>query len=288
MDKETSMAIATAHKESAAPRPRHERHRPEQTLLYRIIDRHYPEFLACMAEQGKPLPLHIKKEFDEFLKCGRLEYGFLRVQCGTCHKERLVAFSCKRRGFCPSYGARRMAESAALLVDEVLPHQPMRQWVLSFPYQLRFLFASRPELMGKVLGIVYRAIASYLIRKAGLTRKSAQCGAVTLIQRFGSALNLNVHFHMLFLDGVYAKNKQGKTTFQRTNAPDQQELAILVHTISHRVARFLERQGVLERDEENSYLQLEGMDEDPMQQLIGCSVSYRIAVGPQQGRKVFA
>jgi len=93
---------------------------------------------------------------------------------------------------------------------------------------------------------------------------------------------------MLFLDGVYAKNKQGKTTFQRTNAPDQQELAILVHTISHRVAQFLERQGVLEQDEENSYLQLEGMDEDPMQQLIGCSVSYRIAVGPQQGRKVFA
>ena len=99
----------------------------------------------------------------------------------------------ERRGFCPSCGARRMAESAALLVDEVLPHQPMRQWVLSFPYQLRFLFASRPELMGNVLGIVYRAIASYLIKKAGLTRKSAQCGAVTLIQRFGSALNLNMH-----------------------------------------------------------------------------------------------
>ena len=51
-----------------------------------------------------------------------------------------VAFSCKRRGFCPSCGARRMAESAALLVDEVLPEQPMRQWVLSFPFQLRFLF----------------------------------------------------------------------------------------------------------------------------------------------------
>lgn len=76
-------------------------------LLYRIIDRHYPEFLACIAEQGKPLHLHIKKEFDEFLKCGRLDHGFLRVQCSTCHKERLVAFSCKRRGFCPSCGARR-------------------------------------------------------------------------------------------------------------------------------------------------------------------------------------
>ena len=61
----------------------------------------------------------------------------------------------------------------------------------------------------------------------------------------------------------------------------------LVHTISHRVARFLEREGILERDEENSYLNLEEADEDPMQQVLGCSVSYRIAVGPQQGRKVF-
>jgi hypothetical protein len=47
-----------------------------------------------------------------------------------------------------------MSESAALLVDEVLPHEPMRQWVLSVPFPLRFVFASRPEIMGKVLGIV--------------------------------------------------------------------------------------------------------------------------------------
>ena len=92
---------------------------------------------------------------------------------------------------------------------------------------------------------------------------------------------------MLFLDGVYTKNKQGKTRFQHIRAPVQEELATLVHTISHRVARYLERQGILERDEENSYLQLDGMDEDLMQQLIGCSVSYRIAVWSQQGRKVF-
>ena len=87
---------------------------------------------------------------------------------------------------------------------------------------------------------------------------------------------------MLFLDGVYTKNKLGKTRFQRIMGPNQQELAILVHTISHRVARFLERQGILQGVEENSYLQLEGIDEDHMQQLIGCSVSYRIAIGSQQ------
>lgn len=141
--------------------------------------------------------------------------------------------------------------------------------------------------MGRVLGIVHRAISSHLIQKSGFTRKTAQTGAVTLIQRFGSALNLNVHFHMLFLDGVYTETKHGRIRFQRTNGPGQKELTELVHTISHRVARYLEREGILERDEENSYLNLENADEDPMHQVLGCSVSYRIAVGPQQGRKVF-
>ena len=59
-----------------------------------------------------------------------------------------------------------MAESAALLVDQVLPHQPMRQWVLSMPFPIRFLFASQPAVMGQVLGIVYRAIATYLTHQA--------------------------------------------------------------------------------------------------------------------------
>ena len=72
----------------------------------------------------------------------------------------------------------------------VIPHpeQPVRQWVLSFPYPLRFLFASQPAIMSQVLGIVYRVIATHLIKKAGYSCQTAQTGAVTLIQRFGSAL----------------------------------------------------------------------------------------------------
>ena len=86
-----------------------------------------------------------------------------------------------------------MAESVALLVDEVLPHEPMRQWVLSFPYQLRFLFDSYPKIMSKVLGIVNRVITMHLIKQAGFNSRTARTGSVTLIQRFGSTLNLNVH-----------------------------------------------------------------------------------------------
>ena len=104
-----------------------------------------------------------------------------------------------------------MAESAALLVDEVLPEQAVRQWVLSYPFQLRFLFATRSAIMGQVLGIVYRVIATHLTKIAGQTNKTANTGAVTLIQRFGSALNRNIHFHMLFLDGVYIDQPDGGT-----------------------------------------------------------------------------
>jgi hypothetical protein len=97
---------------------------------------------------------------------------------------------------------RRTAESAALLVDEVFPEQAVRQWVLRVPYPLRFLFANRPDIMGAVLAVFYRVIATRLIRKAGFSAKRAHTGAVTLIRRSESALNLNPQFHMLFLDGV--------------------------------------------------------------------------------------
>jgi hypothetical protein len=180
-----------------------------------------------------------------------------------------------------------MAESSALLVDAILPEQPVRQWVLSFPYPLRFLFATRPAIMGQVLGIVYRVIATHLVRKAGFTKKTARTGAVTLIQRFGSALNLNIHFHMLFLDGVYVDRANGTARFWWVKAPLSAELTQLAHTIAHRVGCFLERQGLLERDAENSYLAPDAVDEDPMNPLLGHSITYRIAVGPQAGRKVF-
>src|SRR5690606_36116531 len=151
----------------------------------------------------------------------RLAMGFTVAftRCESCHHEKLVAFSCKRRGFCPSCGARRMVESAALLVDEVFPVRPIRQWVLTVPFPLRFLFAAYPDLMGRVLGIVTRAISTHLAHQAGLTRKEAHTGAVSLIQRFGSALNLNIHFHMLFLDGVYVQDDAGHYGFLRTPPP---------------------------------------------------------------------
>jgi len=114
---------------------------------------------------------------------------------------------------------------------------------------------------------------------------------VTLIQHFGSALNLNIHFHMIFLDGVYTGGSSGLPVwFRQVKAPNRAELTRLTHTIAQRVGRYLERQGLMERDAGDISLTQEAVDasdEDPTYELLGSSISYRIAVGPQQGRKVF-
>ena len=93
---------------SVADSARHyERRGPDETLLYQIIEQHYPVFSELMAEQGRELPAYVRREFEDFLKRDRLEHGYLRVRCERCRDEKLVTFSCKRRGFCPSCGARR-------------------------------------------------------------------------------------------------------------------------------------------------------------------------------------
>jgi hypothetical protein len=112
---------------------------------------------------------------------------------------------------------------------------------------------------------------------------------VTLIQRFGSSLNLNIHVHMLFLDGVYIEDNYGTSRFRRIKAPTSDELSRLTQTIAHRVGRYLERRDLLERDAGNTYLTQEAVvvsEEDPSSHLLGSSITYLIAVRAQHGRKV--
>ena len=136
----------------------YERRRPEETTLYQVVLEQFETFLAQVeAYTGSGLPEFVKDEFEAFLECGILAHRFLRLRCADCAHEKLVAFSCKRRGFCPSCGARSIAQSAAYLVDQVIPRVPVRQWVLSFPIPLRVLFAAHAELLTPVLRIIHPA-----------------------------------------------------------------------------------------------------------------------------------
>ena len=163
-----------------------------------------------------------------------------------------------------------MAESAALLVDEVFSRLPMRQWVLSVPFALRFLLAREPPAISSVLGIVYRAIANFLSKEAGISEAPAQTGAVTLIQRFGSALNLNLHCHRLFLDGVYSTTESGPCC-RRVKAPTPAALDLLVHTLSDRIAHHLARRGWLVRDDEHDFLTFDAIDDSTFDERRGYS-----------------
>ena len=174
--------------------PSYEPRAPETSVLYRTIQAHFETFVARTAgEEGRPgLPGFVKREFEAFLRCGIPAHGFARVRCDGCAFERLVPFSCKGRGFCPSCGGRRMTEHAAHLVEAVLPRVPVRQWVLTLPYRLRYRLAWDHGLTRAVLGVCARVLQDFYIRSAhqlGIAR--GRTGMLTVIPRFGSGVSLN-------------------------------------------------------------------------------------------------
>jgi Transposase zinc-binding domain len=168
---------------------------PSQTVLYRVVADHLETFLASLDADpdARGLPAYVERELYDYLQCGVLAHGFLRLGCDTCKHELLLAFSCKRRGFCPSCAGRRMAQTAAHLVERVIPWVPTRQWVVLVPIQLRYWMASSQDLTAMVHTIIRTTIGQYYVNKAvtrGFERANMQPGSVTFIQRFGSALNL--------------------------------------------------------------------------------------------------
>jgi hypothetical protein len=133
-----------------------------------------------------------------------------------------VAFSCKGRGICPSCGARRMCNSAAHAVDRVLPAAPVRQYVLSLPFEMRRAAAFRADVATALGRIFIEAVSSEQRRAAGLAQ--SQPAALNHIQRFGGALNLNLHFHAVVVDGVFMRDEAGRVHFHDPFAPSREAL----------------------------------------------------------------
>ena len=243
-------------------------HRPEQTTLYRLVQQQAATcFEQAEAAAGAKLPQFVKGEFDAFVERGILAHGFLRLRGSDCGHDKLVACSCKRRGFCPSCGARRMAQTAAQPVDHALALPPgrspgtnsppdcsfprslprvlVRQRVLSLPIPLRLLLAAQLKLVTPVLQVSHRAITRFLLDQAGLKAEQADSGTFTVIQRFGSAANLNTHLHCLVLDGVYRCGADGAPVRAEASAPTDEALHAVLHKIITHMMKLLTRRGVL-------------------------------------------
>ena len=225
--------------EGAATRPLPPGYRPRQpegTILHRVVRENLPTFLEAAREHGPGLPLYVADELKDFLTCGVLAHGFARVRCTACGDEILVGFSCKSRGICPSCTARRATDCAAHLVDAVLPAVPLRQWVLTFPKRVRWILVKKPKLIGPVLAIFLRALTTFQRARAhalGID-DGGQSGAITFVQRFGSALQLNVHLHIAVPDGLFVEG-----TFHRLPPPRDEDVDVLLRKTAKRVVRLL-------------------------------------------------
>ena len=171
-----------------------------------------------------------------------------------------------------------MNDEAAHLVDHVLPEVSMRQWVMSFPYKLRFQMAHNPKLTNKILSIFIQVIFSYQRKKSKqLGVKRARPGSVTFIQRFGSALNLNVHFHSLFADGVFYKTDSGSYEFQRLPAPTHEELGFLATKIQDKVLKLTKKLELNDPDQAE-------FDENSLTELAALSIGHKSGFGERAGR----
>jgi hypothetical protein len=219
--------------------------RPHETVLYGIVREHLATFLAQTERAyAAPLPKYVVDTFEHYLGCGDLAGGFLRCHCEGCGHDVLVAFSCKRRGLCPSCGARRMCNEAAVLVDRILPNAPLRQWVMSLPFELRGLAATRPDVLGAMERILAEEIERLTLRLAGVV--DAATGCVGFPQRFGSSLNLHVHLHTLAVDAVFEKTAGGGVRVHEAPAPSKDAVGEVAQRVRDRFVRWLRRHGYLD------------------------------------------
>jgi ribosomal protein S27E len=246
--------------------------------LRAIVRAGFPLLVRALAEHDRVLPRHVEREFSAYLGCGDPSAGFAWLECEDCKHHRLVLFSCKTRGFCPSCAGRRMAERAAHLVDRVLPHVATRQWVLTVPWTRRWLLARRSDLADGVLRVALRTIGQWYRQTTG--RTGGKSGSVTSIQRFGSALNLNLHFHVIHLDGVFDRGADDALRFFEAT-PTTDDIEALVVEVGLACERWLGKQGFAGEAEDNVE------DDDDAQGILQlASVSGTVATGERAGRRV--
>lgn len=174
-----------------------------------------------------------------------------------------------------------MAGHTAHLVDHVFPPVAVRQWVLSLPHRVRYLLAWDHDLCRAVVAIFLRTVQGFLrtrARQGGLA--DGRSGSVAIVQRFGAALNLNIHVHALVLDGVFARDGSGRVAFHEATPPSDDDVAAVVDTIRQRVLRLLERRG--QGVDDDGFAPDRWVEEAPVLAGMGAaSVQGRVTSGPR-------
>lgn len=227
----------------------------DMAALRQLLSAHLHRADALAESCGHPLPSGRKRVLEGVARCGDPFHGFVWLRCDGCSEDRVLATSCKGRLVCPRCGGRRMASSAAHLVDRVLPDHRYRQWVITFPPPLPQLLSWQPALLGRMLAAVSGGITGDLRRRTG--RPSGSAGLVTFVQNFTGDLRCFVHLHSLVADGVFEGDRQGRVRFVPAAVPSRsdiqrvaEELAASVHRTVIRWRRQLDEDDQLALGEE--------------------------------------
>jgi hypothetical protein len=175
--------------ERAKAKLQHYRQRqPEDTPLYRIVYHGRDELPRVWEERFEPtygaLRDEVLETFDEYLNCGLLQHGAARVYCDTCKHSLLVAFSCKKRGLCPSCNAKRAVKFGEHLYDSVLERVPHRHCGFTLPKRLRVYFRYDRSLSN----ILFQAAATTVQEVLGSDTETP--ALVLTLQTAGEALTL--------------------------------------------------------------------------------------------------
>ncbi len=177
------------------------RRQPETSELYRIVNHGRDRLPLVWEERFQHRYGALRKEvlatFDSYLNCGLLSNGAARVYCDNCKHSYLVAFSCKKRGVCPSCLAKRAVKFAEHLYDEVLEKVPHRHLVFSIPKRIRAYMRYDRKLNDVLFRAAWGSIQECLSESAG------EPGAVLTLQTAGEALNHNPHLHGMLTDGLF-------------------------------------------------------------------------------------
>jgi len=236
----------------ALPRFVYERRQPELGALHRAVRTGWPQVKALARDStGAPLPEFVDKAMKAYLACGQLPCGFARFRCSGCRKDVLVAFSCKARGLCPSCDGKRMLEEAEHITSAILPELPYRQWVLTLPFDLRYVLAWNAVLRNAVHKALMRAIHKHYVRDARLqgVQGPVQGAAISVAQRMSSDLKLNLHWHLLLADGVWTAH-DGVATFHPAAPLDTMRVQETLHDAVLRIDKVLKRSGWQDRDDD--------------------------------------
>jgi hypothetical protein len=181
---------------------------PQSSGYYKCVESHFEELEQIWDDQYASRfgfwRDYVTKVIHRYLECGDLHFGFARVKCEECGHEYLLAFSCKRRHFCPSCHQKRVVEYSEWLLGNVLKEVPHRQWVLSIPKRLRIYFLYDRKLLSKLSKCAWNVIREYH-RSASLD-DSATPGASIAVHTYGDFLNFNPHIHAIVPEGCFLED----------------------------------------------------------------------------------